>query len=57
MGKIIFTERRKLLDETLVNIGEEGDFGDAENAAFVNNGVAKWAPGFGPVATDEVDHG
>ena len=42
MSKIIFTEKRQLLDLTFVGPGEERDFGDAENAAFVQNGVAKW---------------
>ena len=37
---IRFTEDRRLLDDSLVGIGDEKDFGPAENAAFVNNGVA-----------------
>lgn len=43
MSKIIFTESRMLLDNSVVKVGEERDFGDAENSAFVQNGVAKWA--------------
>ena len=50
MGKIIFTENRRLLDESLVRAGEERDFGEAENAAFVQNGVAKFAPTEAPAA-------
>lgn len=42
MSKIIFTEGRMLLDNSIVKIGDERDFGDAENAAFVQTGVAKF---------------
>lgn len=42
MSKIIFTESRMLLDNSVVKAGDERDFGDAENTAFVQNGVAKW---------------
>ena len=41
MSKIIFTESRMLLDNSVVKAGDERDFGDAENTAFVQNGVAK----------------
>ena len=40
MGMIKFTEDRRLLDDSVVKAGEERDFGAAENAAFVGNGVA-----------------
>ena len=41
MGKIRFTEPRELLSGEKVAAGEERDFGESENAAFVNNGVAE----------------
>lgn len=39
---IVFLETRELLDKTIVQEGEERDFGPAENAAFVANGVARY---------------
>ena len=70
---IRFIEERRLLDDSLVRVGDERDFGAAENAAFVQNGVAVFVNGTAPIeqpvggatqeqsttggATEEVSHG
>lgn len=56
MSRIRFTEERRLLDDSIVQTGEEKDFGDAENAAFVANGVAEWVERPAGNAEEE-DHG
>jgi hypothetical protein len=55
MGKIRFIEERRLLDNCLVQIGDERDFGDEENAAFVLNGVAEFVEP--PEGKEVINHG
>lgn len=49
---IIFTEDRELLNKSIVHEGEECDFGEAQNAAFVANGVAVYKG----ASDEEEDH-
>ena len=56
MGPIRFTEDRRLLDDSIVKAGEERDFGEAENAAFVNNRVAVFVNPTPPAAQEEEGH-
>jgi len=50
MAKIRFTEARLLLSGERVEAGDERDFGESENAAFVNNKVSVWATDPAPAA-------
>lgn len=56
MGPIRFTEDRRLLDDSIVKAGEERDFGETENAAFVNNRVAVFVNQTPSAAQEEEAH-